>query len=287
MSALNLTTFNFALVSSLLGLSVYFTLRFGLLSLANAGFMSIGAYVGAILTLRFGFPLFASIVAGGMACAVIGLILGYPVLRLKGIYLAIATIGFGEVVRVFMLNIDNFVGFELTGGALGLNGIPVLTQTWHILLILGSVIYFIVMMEAGPVGRALEAIKEDERVAAGMGIHVVHYKTFAFTMGAVTAGIAGCLSAHLTRFVSPNEFGFNLAVQILAYAVLGGRNRWYGPIIGAFLLELLPETLRFLKTSRSIVNSVVLMLAITYFPNGLGGINWKRIFFPHDRKAEI
>lgn len=287
MSALNLTTFNFALVSSLLGLSVYFTLRFGLLSLANAGFMSIGAYVGAILTLRFGFPLFASIVAGGMACAVIGLILGYPVLRLKGIYLAIATIGFGEVVRVFMLNIDNFVGFELTGGALGLNGIPVLTQTWHILLILGSVIYFIVMMEAGPVGRALEAIKEDERVAAGMGIHVVHYKTFAFTMGAVTAGIAGCLSAHLTRFVSPNEFGFNLAVQILAYAVLGGRNRWYGPIIGAFLLELLPETLRFLKTSRSIVNSVVLMLAITYFPNGLGGINWKRIFFPHGRKAEI
>ena len=281
MMGLTLTTFNFALIASLLGLSIYFTLRTGLLSLANAGFMSIGAYVGAILTMQLHTPLVVNLLMSGLACGVIGLLLGIPVLRLKGIYLAIATIGFGEVVRIVMLNIDGVLGFELTGGALGLNSIPTYTKTWHILLVLGGVIYFIIMMEKGPVGKALEAVKEDERGAAGMGINVATYKTFAFVAGAVIAGIAGGLSAHITRFLSPNEFGFNLAVQILAYAVLGGRKFWAGPILGAFILELLPESLRFLKTYRSIVNSVILMIAIIYLPDGLAGIRWRN--FPKKR----
>lgn len=280
---LTLTNFNFALISSMLGLSIYLTLRTGLLSLANAGFMSIGAYTGALLTMHLNIPLPVSVLAGGLAAGIMGLLLGLPVLRLKGIYLAIATIGFGEVIRILMLNMDSITGHELTGGALGLNSIPLLTRTWHLLLVLALEIYIIIRLEKSSMGRALEAIREDERVAAGMGINVVGYKTFAFTAGALISGVAGALSAHLTRFISPNEYSFNLAVQILAYAVLGGSRFWAGPILGAFILELLPESLRFLKTNRSIVNSVVIMLSIIYLPDGLIGIGH---FFMKKRKEQ-
>ena len=195
--------------------------------------------------------------------------MGLPVLRLNDIYLAIATIGFGEVVRIFMLNIDRVVGQTLTGGALGLNGIPKVTQTWQLLLLLGLFSYFFIRLEGSQVGRALRAIREDEKVAASLGVNVFGYKVFAFVVGAVIAGVAGVMSAHLTRFIGPNEFGFDLAVQILAFAVLGGSQVWFGPIVGAFILTLLPEALRFLKQNRAIVNGVILMLTIIYLPDGL------------------
>lgn len=263
------TNINFALVASLLGLSIYITLRTGLFSLASAGFMSIGAYVGALLTMRLGAPLPISILGGALAAGLVGLVLGLPILRLNDIYLAIATIGFGEVVRIFMLNLDRIVGATITGGALGLNGIPRVTETWHLLLLLALLSYFFVRLEGSQVGRALRTIREDEKVAASMGVNVVAYKVFAFVVGAVIAGVAGVMSAHLTRFISPNEFGFNMAVQILAFAVLGGSRVWVGPIVGAFILTLMPEALRFLKDNRPIVNGVILMLTIIYLPNGL------------------
>ena len=263
------TNLNFALVGALLGLSIYITLRTGLFSLANAAFMSIGAYVGALMTLNLGAPLWLSLLGGAAAAGLIGLLLGLPVLRLHDIYLAIATIGFGEVVRIFWLNYDRMTGQKLVGGALGLNGIPKVTQTWHLILVLVIISYFFMRLEAGPVGRALRAIREDEKVAAGMGVNVFEYKVFVFVVGAMIAGIAGVLSAHLTRFISPNEFGFDLAVQILAFAVLGGSQVWFGPILGAFILTSMPETLRFLKSNRAIVNGLILMLVIIYLPNGL------------------
>lgn len=263
------TNLNFALVGSLLGLSIYITLRTGLFSLANAAFMSIGAYVGALMTLNLHTPLWLSVIGGAFAAGLVGLILGLPVLRLHDIYLAIATIGFGEVVRIFWLNVDRVSERSLVGGALGLNGIPKTTQTWHLILLLVIFGYFFMRMEAGPVGRALRAIREDEKVAAGMGINVFGFKVYAFVIGAMIAGVAGVMSAHLTRFIGPNEFGFDLAVQILAFAVLGGSQVWFGPIVGAFILTLMPEALRFLKANRAIVNGSVLMLVIIYMPNGL------------------
>ncbi len=263
------TNLNFALVGSLLGLSIYITLRTGLFSLANAAFMSIGAYVGALMTINLDTPLWLSVIGGALAAGLVGLILGLPVLRLHDIYLAIATIGFGEVVRIFWLNVDRVSGTTLVGGALGLNGIPKTTQTWHLVALLIMLSYFFLRMEAGPVGRALRAIREDEKVAAGMGINVFGYKVYAFVIGAMIAGVAGVMSAHLTRFIGPNEFGFDLAVQILAFAVLGGSQVWFGPIVGAFILTLMPEALRFLKSNRAIVNGLVLMLVIIYMPNGL------------------
>jgi branched-chain amino acid transport system permease protein len=206
---------------------------------------------------------------------VVALILGLPVLRLSDIYLAIATIGFSEVVRVTALNFDKVLGFELTGGPLGLNNIPVKTEFWHLLLYLAILIYFFIRLSGSSTGRALAAIRYDETVAATMGINVVYYKNMAFVIGALIAGGAGALSAHLTRFISPNEFGFARVVDILTYAVLGGFYHWLGPIIGTVILTGLPEVLRFLAEYRSIVNDVILMLAIIYLPNGL--IDPKRI----------
>ncbi len=272
MSIFTPTNLNFALIAAILGLSIYITLRTGLLSLANAGFMSIGAYTGALLTLRLGTPLGISILAGGLLAGLVGILVGLPVLRLKDVYLAIATIGFGEVTRIFVLNIDNVLGRELTGGALGLNGIPKIVTTWHILLVLGLLVYFFYRLERSPIGRALAAIQQDENVASSMGIHVVRYKIFAFVTGAIIAGFAGGLSAHLTRFIGPNEFGFELAVEILTFAVLGGSQFWLGPILGAFILSLLPEILRFLKENRAIVNGVILMLTIIFLPEGLASL---------------
>lgn len=263
------SVFEFALVSSALGLSIYVTLRCGLLSLASAGFMSIGAYTGALLTVHLQTPLLLSVLGGALVAAVIGLLLGLPVLRLSGVYLAIATIGFGEVVRVFMLNIDNLAGQTITGGSLGLNNIPRKTETWHLVLFLATLIWLFIRIDRSRSGRALDAIRQDRHVAASMGVNVVMYRNLAFVISALIAGAAGGLSAHLTYFISPNDFGFNGAVRILTFAILGGYLTWLGPIVGAFLLTFLPELLRFLGEFRPIVNGVVLILAIIYLPRGL------------------
>lgn len=280
------SVFRFALVSSALGLSIYVTLRTGLLSLANAGFMSIGAYVGALMTLHWQTPLLVSVIGGALAAGFIGLLLGLPVLRLRDVYLAIATIGFGEVVRVFMLNVDNLAGVTITGGSLGLNNIPRKTETWHLVLFLGLLIYFFLRIDRSRIGRAFDAIRQDDSVAATMGIPVVRYRNLAFVLGAIIAGAAGVFSAHLTYFVSPNEFGFNEAVRILTFAILGGFTHWVGPIVGAFILTFLPEFLRFLGEYRPIVNGVILILAIVYLPRGLVDPRFWRRVFRRDRQNQ-
>lgn len=269
----------FALLASALGLSIYVTLRTGLLSLANAGFMSIGAYVGALMTIHWQTPLLVSILGGALVAGVIGLILGLPVLRLRDVYLAIATIGFGEVVRVVMLNVDNVTGHPLTGGSLGLNNIPRKTETWHLLLFLAILVYLFIRIDRSRLGRALDATRQDDQVSASMGIAVVRYRNFAFVLGAVIAGAAGVLGAHLTYFISPNEYGFNAAVRILTFAILGGYTHWLGPIVGAFILTFLPEVLRSLGQYRPIINGIVLILAIVYLPRGLVDPHfWRKVW---------
>ncbi|MBN9114172.1 MAG: branched-chain amino acid ABC transporter permease, partial [Pandoraea sp.] len=178
--------------NALLALSIYLTLSCGMLAMANAAFMGIGAYTAALLTMNYDTP-FAVSLAGGMAApALIAFIIGKPTLRLSGVYLAMATLGFGEVVRVLTLNAEG-----LTGGALGLNGIPQLTQWWHVA---GAVVISLAVLwrlRRSKVGRAFEAIKEDETAAGLMGINVTGYKMLAFVLGAVLAGLAGALNAHL------------------------------------------------------------------------------------------
>ena len=250
-------------VHALMALSIWLTLSCGLLSLANAAFMGIGAYVSALLSVHLGWSFPLVLAAGGLAPALVALIIGVPTLRLSGVYLAMATLAFGEVLRVIVLNLD------ITGGPAGLNDIPANTEGWHILLILAVAIYGLHRLSHSRVGRAFEAIKEDEVAARLMGIDVERHKLFAFVLGAVLAGVAGVLNAHFTFFISPREYGFENAVDILTMAVLGGTGSLVGPILGGSILTLLPEVLRFLQSWRGAVNGAILILVVLFLPTGL------------------
>ena len=175
-----------------------------------------------------------------------------------------ATLGFGEVVRVLILNADS-----LTGGALGLNGIPQLTQWWHVVLGLVVTLLILWRLRRSRIGRAFEAIKEDAVAASLMGIAVNAHKMLAFALGAAIAGLAGALNAHLTFFIGPNEFGFDRGVDILTMAILGGTGGLTGPVLGALIVTLLPELLRNFRDFRTMINGAILVLIVLFLPKGL------------------
>lgn len=264
-------------IHGLLALSIWLTLACGLLSLANAAFMGIGAYTSALLTLQLGWPFPAVLAAGSLAPVIVALIIGVPTLRLSGVYLAMATLAFTEMIRVIILNM------EITGGPEGLNGIPLLTQWWHIVLILIVVLYGLERLRRSRVGRAFEAIKEDEIAARLMGIDVDRHKLFAFGLGAAIAGLAGALNAHYTFFISPREYGFENAVDILTMAILGGISSLAGPVLGSTILTLLPELLRFLQGYRLAVNGAILVLVVLFLPSGLWDPRRVRGWFGRDQ----
>lgn len=271
----------FMLVGAILGVSIYLPLHTGMFSLANAGFMAVGAYVGVVLTQTFDLPLGLALPLAMIAAGFLAVPIGLPVLRLRDIYLAIATIGFGEVVRIIALNFDNIVAgiltsiqgervrFELLNGARGIKGIPKLTETWMLILFLFILIYLLMRLQRSRFGRSMAAVRQDEKAAANMGVNVVYVKNMVFVFSAMLAAAAGVFNGHLTRIVTPDAFGFNTTVDILAYAVLGGTSTWAGPIVGGLLLTAMPELLRFLKEYRGVFNGLVLLLVIVYLPGGL------------------
>ena len=251
-------------INSLLALSIYLTLSCGMLAMANAAFMGIGAYTAALLTMNYDTPFIVSIAAGMVAPAIVAFVIGKPTLRLSGVYLAMATLAFGEVVRIVVLNTES-----ITGGALGLNGIPQQTQWWHVLLALVLVLLVLWRLRHSRIGRAFESIKEDETASGLMGIDVGAHKMLAFVLGAAIAGLAGTLNAHLTFFIGPNEYGFDRGVDILTMAILGGINGLTGPVLGGTILTLLPEVLRGFADFRLMINGVILVLSVLFLPKGL------------------
>jgi branched-chain amino acid transport system permease protein len=293
------TAFQFMLVNAILGLSIYLTLYTGMFSLAHAGFMAIGAYVGVLTTQALPGALVAvglvqseieislwfGVLTGAITAGIIAMPVGLPALRLRDIYLAIATIGFGEIVREFIKNFDNIVRFfivtfteaersrfTLIEGARGLKGIPKLTETWHLVLFLVIIGYFMVRLHRSRLGRAMAAIRQDEQAASNMGIDVVFVKNLVFMLSAMLAGAAGAFNGHLTRLVEPKAFGFDKAVDILAYAVLGGTGSWLGPIVGGMTMGALPEVLRVTDQYRGIMVGLVLWAVIVFLPGGIIGI---------------
>lgn len=258
-------------INALLALSVWVTLSCGQLSLGNAGFMAIAAYVSVLLVLRAHVPFAAAVLAGSVAAAATGFALGLPVLRLRGVFLAIATIGFGEIVRVFAVNL------EITGGAEGIPGIPPETTTWEIYLAVAAATFALWRVGRSRVGRAFAAIAQDEVAAEGVGINAAAHKLGAFTAGAFLAGLAGALGAFGSFFIGPSDFGFGRAVDMLAYAVVGGIDSVGGPLLGAALLTVLPEALRFLAHSRDVAEGLVLLAVILFLPAGLWSLlRWRR-----------
>ena len=248
----------------LLALSIYLTLACGLLTVANAAFMGIGAYTAGLLTVHAHMPFFFALLCGSLLPASIALLIGRPTLQLSGVYLAMATLAFGEVVRILILNAE-----DTTGGALGLNGIPQLTGWFEVALAVFLALYVLLALARSRIGRTMKAICQDETATELMGLDVRAYKLFVFVLGGALAGLAGALNAHFTFFISPNEYGFERAVEILAMGVLGGTGSPWGAVIGGVLITLLPELLRGLGHYRPLINGVVLILIILYSPRGI------------------
>ena len=258
-------------LNSLLALSVYATLSCGQLALGSAGFMAIGAYAATLLTMERGAPFPVALAAAVLLPALVAVPLGLPALRLRGVFLAIATIGFGEVVRLCLVN------WELVNGAQGIVAIPQKTALWMIALAVAGALYLFRQLGGSRWGLALEAIREDEPAARTMGIPTTAYKLAMLVLGAALAGLAGALEAHHTFMVAPNGFTFGRVVDMLVFAVVGGARVFWGPVVGAAFLTILPEILRELAPLvgvdpgplRLMVNGIVLLAVILFLPNGI------------------
>jgi len=270
----------YAILAQSLNLVFGFT---GLFDLGHIAFYGIGAYTSSLLTLT-GVNFWLAFLAGGILAAVFGFLLGIPTLKLKGHFLAIATFGFGEIIRAVMLNWT-----KLTRGPLGLPGIPrpllfgfkfstslsFLILIFAIAVILNFIIY---QFMAKPFGRVLKAIREDEIAAQTLGRNTVQYKLIALTMGAFFAGLAGVFYAHYINFIDPSTFVLHEVVLIFLMVIMGGSGNFWGTIMGAALLVLLPEPLRFMQLPssivapmRQIIYALLLIIIVIRYPNGLIG----------------
>lgn len=237
----------------------------GQFSLGHAAFMSIGAYTSAILTAKLGQPFVVSLIISGLAAGFAGGLIGIPTLRLKGDYLAIATLGFGEIIRILALNIDYI------GGAIGFNDIPRYTNWTWIFIMTTLTVILIKNFNESYHGRACVAIREDEVAAEFMGINTTFYKVLTFAIGAFFAGIAGSLYANYFHFIKPDSFGFMKSVDILVIVVFGGMGSLTGSILGAIVLSIISLFLQNIPELRMIVYSLILFGIMVYRPTGLVG----------------
>ena len=241
----------------------------GELVLGHAGFMSIGAYTAALFTLHMDlpsmveFPL-ALLVGGGLA-AVFGVFIGMPALRLRGDYLAIVTLGFGEIIRVVIQNLT------ITGGGRGLYGIDEYTTFPWVFWIAALSVAVMYSMIGTRQGRAILSLRENEIAAEAVGVPSTRYKVLAFTLSSFFAGVAGGLYAHYITVLDPATFDFNMSIEILVMVVLGGMGSFTGSVLAAVVLTLLPELLRDLADYRMLIYSVVLVLMMILRPQGLLG----------------
>ena len=232
----------FAGINVMAAYSFYVPFKTGQVSLGQAGFMAIGAYASAILTQKFGIPFGFALVLGGFLAGFVGILVGFPALRIKGIYLLLLTLGFSEIVQVIALS------WDYVGGAQGFRQISFNRYTLDYLVVLIPVlIWFFARLERSSLGRAMDSIHQDETAAEVMGIDVVRTKLFAFGFGAMIAGFAGALYAHHATFMDSSTFNIMMAVEILMFVVIGGASTYWGPLLGALFLTLLPEFLRTLR----------------------------------------
>jgi len=255
----------------ILAVSLNLTAGFlGQLPLGHAGFMAVGAYTAALFTIALNhlppnvrLPL--GLVVGGLVSASFGVLIGLPALRLKGDYLAIITLGFGEIIRVIILNL------KFTGGAFGLRGMGRLTNVTVTYISVLATLFFISTLIKSRHGRAILSIREDEIAAEAAGIPTTYYKVLAFTVSAGFAGVAGGLYAHFLGILDPSTFGFMRSAEILVIVVLGGLGSLFGSVVSATVLTILPELLRGFAEYRMVIYSLLLVLVMIFKPSGLCG----------------
>ena len=237
----------------------------GQFSLGHAGFMAVGAYVGVVCTTNFGMPLIVALLAGAASAGLLGFMIGLPTLRLRGDYLAIATLGLGEIIRIVIMNI------EYVGGAAGFKGIKHLTDFTWVFFIMLFTLFFVKNFVNSAHGRACIAIRENEIAAEAMGVNTTKYKVMAFTIGAAFAGIAGCLFGHQFYLINPNSFTFLASFNYLIMVVLGGMGSITGSIAGAFVVTFISAALAAWPEFRMIIYALALILLMFYRPQGLFG----------------
>lgn len=252
----------------------------GQFSLGHAGFMAVGAYAAAAISLFAGPALlpslkflgetgsqnavfFLALLVGGIVAALAGFLVGAPSLKLKGDYLAIVTLGFGEIISVIFRNVPKL------GGALGLTGIPNNTNLFWTYASAALTIYVVLTMVHSTYGRGFIAVHDDEVAAQAMGINTTRYKVIAFVVGAFFAGVAGGLFGHSKMSITPTGFGFMLSIEYVVMVILGGMGNTIGVILAAILLTLLPEVLRSLSDYRMIIYSLALIILMLTRPQGL------------------
>ena len=247
----------------------------GQFSLGHAGFMAVGAYSAAVVTTNYGakllplvggqtwilFPL--ALVVGGLLAAVAGLLVGVPSLRLKGDYLAIVTLGFGEIIKVILQNID------AVGGARGMIGIPAYSNIFWTFSLAALTVYVVWGLVHSTYGRGFIAVNDDEVAAEAMGINPTKYKIIAFVVGAFFAGLAGGIYGHFKQYLAPTGFDFTKSIEIVVMVILGGMGNNVGVIIAAILLTVLNEILRKFGDYRMVLYSVVLIALMLTRPQGL------------------
>jgi branched-chain amino acid transport system permease protein len=257
----------------------------GQFSLGHAGFMSVGAYAAAATSLLIaprllgaaaagplqqGLLFLAALTAGGLCAALAGLLVGVPSLRLKGDYLALVTLGFGEIIRVIFQNV------EFLGGALGLNGIPGYTTFFWVLTFVALTIFVVTCLVHSTFGRGFLATRDDEIASEAVGLNTTRYKIIAFVVGAFFAGIAGGLYGHFKLTITPTGFDFTKSIEIVVMVILGGMGNTIGVILAAILLTLLPELLRPIAEYRMIIYSLLLVILMLVRPQGLFNFRYGR-----------
>ncbi|TQR15413.1 branched-chain amino acid ABC transporter permease [Psychrobacillus soli] len=236
----------------------------GQFSIGHAGFLAVGAYISAIITMKLQLPFALAIIVGGVVAALAGLIVGIPSLRLKGDYLAIATLGFAEIIRIVFLNID------AVGGAAGMQVSHLTTWTYAFVCLVITIIV-IVNFTNSRHGLAAISVRENEIASDAMGINTTYYKVIAFAIGSFFAGVAGALFSHNFYIIQPSQFGFLKSFDILIFVVLGGLGSLSGAVLSAILLTIVSTYLQGYPETRMIIYSLVLIIVMLYRPKGLMG----------------
>ncbi|MEY9977143.1 branched-chain amino acid ABC transporter permease [Lysinibacillus sp. RC79] len=250
----------------------------GQFSIGHAGFLAVGAYISAIITTKLMLPFPLAIFLGALAAAVAGLIVGIPTLRLKGDYLAIATLGFAEIIRIIFLNTD------YVGGAAGMQ-VEYLSNWTYAFIGVVLTILVISNFTNSRHGRACISIREDEIAADAMGINTTYYKVVAFAIGSFFAGLAGAIFAHNFYIIQPTTFGFLKSFDILIYVVLGGLGSLSGSVIAAIFLTVISAYLANFPETRMIIYSLVLIVVMLYRPTGLMGTKEVTDLFKFGKKG--
>ncbi|GAA1201923.1 branched-chain amino acid ABC transporter permease [Prauserella alba] len=254
------------LTTLLLALSVQVPLRAGVFSFAGVGCYGIGGYIAAIGMVHYGLSTATAILLAAVAGGVVAYALGLLIQRLTGLYLAMATVAFTLIISVLVVN-----GGDLTGGAAGLFGALGMLDTGHLLAVAAVVVAALTFTELGPLGRRVEAVREDPELASAMGINVARYRRATFAVSGVLGGLAGSMTVLLRSTVTPDDINFHLVVLALTIIIVGGSRSWIGALVGTVIFVWMPEMLAFVGEWEDVVYGVLVAAAAVYLPGGVTG----------------